>query len=93
MKIGEGAETDERRGASLRGVPLRSTPPGGSVIVCDEFAAVLDRLTAMIVARCLRRAIDAHPNVAAVVATSHEDLIAALKPDVVVAVRFWKDGG
>ena len=33
-------------------------PPGGTVIVCDEFAAVLDRLTAMIVARCLRRAIE-----------------------------------
>ncbi len=87
MKIGEIAEMNERRGAALR-----STPPGGRVIVCDEFAAVLDRLTAMIVARCLRRAIDAHPNIAAVVATSHEDLAAALKPEVVVRCDFGKTG-
>lgn len=31
----------------------------GAVLACDEFGAVLDRVTAQVVARCLRRAIDA----------------------------------
>lgn len=61
---------------------------GRAILVCDEFAAVLDRLTAMIVARCVRRAIAATPQAAAVVATSHEDLRVALAPDVVVHCDF-----
>jgi len=59
-----------------------------AVLVCDEFAATLDRLTAMIVARCVRRTIDAHPHVAAVLATSHDDLVEALAPDSVVHCDF-----
>ncbi len=60
------------------------------VLVIDEFCAVLDRLTAAIVARALRRMIDAHPNLCAIVATSHDDLIRALEPDVVVRCDFGK---
>jgi ABC-type ATPase with predicted acetyltransferase domain len=60
------------------------------LIVCDEFAAVLDRVTACVVAHRLRRAIDATPNVAAVVATSHDDLVAALGPDVVIRCDFGR---
>jgi ABC-type ATPase with predicted acetyltransferase domain len=61
------------------------------VMTCDEFAAVLDRVTAWVVARCLRRAIDAsRSKIAAVVATSHDDLVDALDPEVVVNCDFGK---
>jgi ABC-type ATPase with predicted acetyltransferase domain len=59
------------------------------VLACDEFAAVLDRVTASIVPRCLRRAIDAMPHAAAVLATSHDDLQPALRPEMLV----WCDFG
>ena len=59
-----------------------------AVIVCDEFAALLDRVTAAIVARTLRRSIDSHRESSAIVATTHEDLIKALDPDVIVRCDF-----
>jgi ABC-type ATPase with predicted acetyltransferase domain len=60
------------------------------VLVADEFCAVLDRLTAAIVARSLRRMIDAHPALCAIVATSHDDLFRALQPDVIARCDFGK---
>ena len=60
-----------------------------AIIACDEFAAVLDRVTAMVASRCLRRVIDAKPTLSAVVATAHDDLGPALRPDVVA----WCDFG
>jgi uncharacterized protein len=59
-----------------------------AVIVCDEFAALLDRVTACVVAHTLRRAIGADRS--ALVATSHEDLIRALRPDVIVRCDFGR---
>ncbi|MEL7239943.1 MAG: hypothetical protein AAGK78_13890 [Planctomycetota bacterium] len=57
----------------------------GVLLVADEFAAVLDRTTAKLVARALRRTVDRLSRVgvpvAAVVATSHDDLVDALCPD------------
>jgi ABC-type ATPase with predicted acetyltransferase domain len=70
------------------GEAAASAKPQAAVVACDEFAAMLDRLTAMIVSRCLRRTIDAHGHLAAVVATSHDDLIEALAPDVIVRCDF-----
>src|SRR5438874_6520375 len=58
------------------------------VIAADEFCAVLDRVTACVVARNLRKAIDAMPNIAVVVATSHDDLERALRPDLAVRCDF-----
>jgi ABC-type ATPase with predicted acetyltransferase domain len=60
------------------------------ILACDEFAAVLDRVTAMVVAHRLRRAIDAMPHLSAVVATSHDDLEPALAPEVIVRCDFGK---
>lgn len=61
------------------------------VLVCDEFAAVLDRVSAMVVARSLRQELDrARGLVGAVVATSHDDLIDALDPDVIVECDFGR---
>jgi len=58
------------------------------ILLADEFAALLDRITAAIVARCLRRAISTTPTLCAIVATSHHDLTAALQPDVIVNCDF-----
>jgi ABC-type ATPase with predicted acetyltransferase domain len=58
------------------------------VLLADEFCAVLDRVTAKVVARCLRKTIDANPNIAAVLASPHDDLEAALRPDVIIRCDF-----
>jgi len=58
------------------------------VVAADEFCAVLDRVTACVVARNLRKAIDSIGTIGAVVATSHEDLEEALRADVVVRCDF-----
>jgi len=62
--------------------------PHRVILLIDEFGALLDRVTAAIVARCLRRAITATPNLGAAVATSHEDLTGALCPDTIVHCDF-----
>ncbi len=60
------------------------------ILVADEFAALLDRVTACVISRALRRAIDTAPapRPAAIVATSHDDLIAALQPDRILTCDF-----
>jgi ABC-type ATPase with predicted acetyltransferase domain len=63
---------------------------GPAILACDEFAAVLDRVTAIIIAHRLRRAIDANPHLAAIVATSHDDLEAPLSPEMIVRCDFGK---
>ena len=58
------------------------------LLVIDEFCAVLDRVAAPVVARSLRQTVDRVSRVgtplAAAVATSHDDLRPALRPDCVV---------
>jgi ABC-type ATPase involved in cell division len=61
---------------------------GSIVLAADEFASLLDRLTAVIVARGLRRAVDTTASLAVVVATGHSDLERALCPDVIVRCDF-----
>jgi hypothetical protein len=58
------------------------------VLAIDEFAAPLDRVTARVVARALRKAVSARRDLCAIVATSHDDLVGALAPDVVVRCDF-----
>lgn len=54
------------------------------VILADEFGATLDRLTASMVARNIRRWINTRPNVALVIATTHDDLLEPLAPDTLI---------
>ncbi len=63
-------------------------PTRPATLICDEFAALLDRVTAAIVSRAIRKVIDTHPNLAAVVATSHDDVAIPLKPDRIVRCDF-----
>jgi ABC-type glutathione transport system ATPase component len=52
------------------------------MLLADEFAALLDRVSACIVARVVRRCIARQPGLCAVLATSHDDLAGALCPDL-----------
>jgi hypothetical protein len=119
-------EAESRKSGNFAGfqrpedLPLRANSgaakrAGRNILACDEFAALLDRITACVVARSLRKTIDAlardcpsgskrdrgapaafgasaslgasgAPGV--IVATSHDDLIRALAPDVVVQCDF-----
>jgi ABC-type ATPase with predicted acetyltransferase domain len=56
------------------------------ILVADEFAALLDRVTASVVAHALRQIVK--PPLRAIVATSHDDLLEALSPDVHVYCDF-----
>jgi|GEM_PF-1123553 len=60
-----------------------------TLLVIDEFAATLDRPTARSVAALVRRFIAQSDRIAAVVATSHDDLERALAPDVVVRTSLF----
>jgi hypothetical protein len=63
------------------------------VVLADEFGAALDRLTAKIIARNLRRWIDRSdtPRIAFVAATSHDDLLESIQPDVLVWISMGGD--
>lgn len=67
--------------------------PAPLTLVCDEFAASLDDLTAAVVARCLRRVVDARgETLSAVVVTGRAALRRPLAPDVIVHCDFddWR---
>lgn len=59
-----------------------------TTLVIDEFAAVLDRVTACVVSHALRRMVEQTPGLCAVLATSHDDLVRALAPARVVRCDF-----
>ncbi|HEY1628301.1 MAG TPA: hypothetical protein VGF52_00495 [Tepidisphaeraceae bacterium] len=64
----------------------RSNP----ILIADEFCALLDRVTAAVVARSLRRAISIDGNLRAILATSHDDLLGALQPDLHIRCDFGR---
>jgi ABC-type ATPase with predicted acetyltransferase domain len=68
----------------------RDGSPATAIIAMDEFAALLDRVTAVVVSRALRRLVDRSrtPRLSAVVVTSHDDLVNALDPDTLVTCDF-----
>lgn len=60
---------------------------GADVWVADEFGAVLDRVTAQVVASNLQRAARA-VGATVIVATTHEDLKSALRPSVQITKHY-----
>jgi len=54
-----------------------------AIVLADEFGATLDRVTAKAVARQVRKWVDRTP-VCCVAATTHDDLLDALSPDVLI---------
>ncbi len=55
-----------------------------NVVLADEFASTLDRLTAQVIARNIRKWTRRAADVCFVAATSHDDLLEPLDPDVLV---------
>jgi len=54
------------------------------LVLADEFGATLDRTTAHVIARNVRKWVDRTPNVCFVAATTHDDLLEPLSPDVLI---------
>ena len=61
-------------------------PTSWSVLLADEFGSTLDRVTANALARSVRRWVT-KTGVCLVAATAHDDLLEALRPDVLVEVE------
>jgi ABC-type ATPase with predicted acetyltransferase domain len=54
------------------------------VVLADEFGATLDRLTAAVLARNVRKWVSRHGGVCFVAATTHDDLLEPFEPDVLI---------
>jgi len=85
----------DMRTPALRPSPQPSATPGGQeaagrwvVLLADEFGATLDRVTAKVIARNVRKWVK-RSGACLVVATTHDDLLESLAPDVLV----YKDLG
>lgn len=73
----------------LRRAEGQRRPPALNVVIADEFGATLDRTTATILARNVRRWVTRSDQpVCFVAATTHDDLLEPLQPDVLVVKDF-----
>lgn len=85
-QLSEGQRFRLRLALAIRRAMRRRRP---TVLVCDEFAAPLDDVTAAVAAHALRRLVLAHgERVSAIVATGRQAIIPSLRPDVVVRCDF-----
>jgi ABC-type glutathione transport system ATPase component len=66
---------------------IASQPSAGTILFCDEFCALLDRVTASVIACVVRRAVD-RQKLTICLATSHDDLLAPLRPDQLITCDF-----
>lgn len=85
-ELSEGQRWRLRLALALRRAEAMDRP---ATLVCDEFAALLDRVSACIIASAVRRAVDDHATkLGAILATSHDDLHRALDPDIRIDCDF-----
>jgi hypothetical protein len=84
------AVSGRTEGAPSRAGSTRFSKPPLTILAADEFAAPLDPVTAHVVARALRKAVNANSaNLCAIVATARPgDLARALQPDLTVRCDF-----
>lgn len=61
-----------------------------TLLLVDEFATQLDRVSACIIARNLRRCLDQRERFAVVLASCHDDLARWLRPDRIIACDFGR---
>ena len=57
---------------------------GLHLILADEFGATLDRLTAAVIARNIRKWTRRNRHICFIAATTHDDLLESLDPDVLI---------
>jgi ABC-type ATPase with predicted acetyltransferase domain len=88
-ELSDGQRWRLRLALALHRAHTKTRTPSGAgpiLLLCDEFAALLDRLTAMVISRSLRRLI--RTPIGAILATSHDDLARALQPDTIIRCDF-----
>lgn len=86
-QLSEGQRWRLRLAVALAEVARHRLADREVILVCDEFAAVLDRVSAWLMSGLLRR-LTRSEGFAAAVATSHDDLAGPLAPDVTVRCDF-----
>lgn len=69
------------------GIDLALRADAPVILACDEFAAVLDRITAQVVAHAFARLVR-RSQLSAIVVSSHEDLLRALDANVTAVCDF-----
>jgi uncharacterized protein len=85
-ELSEGQRWRLRLALALSRAPSAPKPV---LLVCDEFGAVLDRVSARIVGACVRRAVDERAEtLSALLATSHDDLTDVLDPELHIDCDF-----
>jgi ABC-type ATPase with predicted acetyltransferase domain len=82
-RFGELSAGEQFRAKLARAIGRQRRGAVGSVLLCDEFCAVLDRRTARAIAYNLRRQVS-RLGLCVVVATTHQDLEADLQPDQII---------
>lgn len=88
--LSDGQQWRLRLALAMRQAGQLGKTHGPAVLACDEFAAVLDRVTAHVIARALRKAVDSAGKIAAVLVSSQDDFLEALQPDVIVRCDFGR---
>lgn len=92
-ELSEGERWRLRLALAMRRCEQRAAaaPEGpASLLVIDEFCALLDRTSARSVSHTLARWVRASARVRAVCATAHDDLRAALAPEVVISCELGR---
>lgn len=83
--LSDGQRYRLRLAQTMAMVEARREPDRLTLILADEFGATLDRITAKIVARNIRRWVTrCERPVCFIAATTHDDLLEALDPDVLI---------
>lgn len=90
-KPGELSDGQRYRWRLARAMAAAEDSPGGAdgrltVATCDEFGSALDRLTARIIARNVRKWTE-RIGVCFVAATAHDDVLEDLRPDVLIVQK------
>lgn len=88
-ELSDGQRCRFRLALALSRIDAAPSNPGArlDVILADEFAATLDRPTATVLARSVRKWTRRRPGVCFIAATTHDDLLEPLDPDVLIDKR------
>lgn len=82
-QLSDGQKFRARLAYLLHRMYLHTDDISGSLVLIDEFCSKLDRVSAEFVSKCMRRWVK-ESGVGLVVATAHDDLFGALKPEFII---------
>jgi hypothetical protein len=70
--------------AQTMAMAQQTSPDRFTLVLADEFGATLDRITAAVIARNVRKWTRKQPHLCFIAATTHDDLLEALEPDTLI---------